>query len=119
MYTDENYLWGWVAYVVGVLCVLVVMWLFCRTWRFGAIRHLWLIVASVVLLTPVTAYRDDPHLAPAFFVSLYEGFIATDSNVSFQRGLAPLLAVGFFTIALYGLAKYLIGKLKDRKKVHV
>jgi hypothetical protein len=119
MYTDENYLWGWVAYAAGVLCVLIVMWIFSRKWRFGAIRHLWLIITSVILLTPVTAYRDDPHLAPAFFVSLYEGFLVTDSNVSFQRALAPILAVGFFAIVLYGLARYLIGKLKHRKKVNV
>jgi FlaA1/EpsC-like NDP-sugar epimerase len=55
MYTDENYLWGWVAYAAGVLCVLIVMWIFSRKWRFGAIRHLWLIITSVILLTPVTA----------------------------------------------------------------
>ena len=119
MYTDENYLWGWVAYAAGVLCVLIVMWIFSRKWRFGAIRHLWLIITSVILLTPVTAYRDDPHLAPAFFVSLYEGFLVTDSTISFQRALAPILAVGFFAIVLYGLARYLIGKLKHRKKVNV
>ena len=119
MYTDENYLWGWVAYAAGVLCVLIVMWIFSRKWRFGAIRHLWLIIASVILLTPVTAYRDDPHLAPAFFVSLYEGFLVTDSDVSFQRALAPILAVGFFAIVLYGLARYLIGKVKHRTKVNV
>jgi hypothetical protein len=119
MYTDENYLWGWVVYVLGVLCVLTVIWIFSRKWRFDAVRHLLLIVASVILLTPVTAYRDDPHLAPAFFVSLYEGFIATGSNVSFQRALAPILALVFFAIVLYGLARYLIAKLKSLKKVNV
>ncbi len=73
----------------------------------------------MILLTPETAYRDEPQLATAFLVSLYEGFLVTDSNVSFQRALAPILAVGFFAIVLYGLARYLIGKLKHRKKVNV
>jgi hypothetical protein len=82
------------------------------------LRHLALLMVMTFLLTPVTAYRDDPHLAPAFFVSLYEGLLSSGDNVSFQRGLAPILALSFFVIVFYGLARFILSrfnKMPDKK----
>ena len=117
MYSAENYLWGWIAYGTGVTCLLFVLWYWMRNLRFTTIRHLVLLFASVFLLTPVTAYRDDPHLAPAFFVSLYEGLLATGDNLGFQRGLAPILAFCFLAVIFYMLARFLISRFtKDNKR---
>jgi hypothetical protein len=116
MYSAENYLWGWVAYGVGVACLLFVLWFWMRKLRFTTIRHLFLLLVIVFLLTPVTAYRDDPHLAPAFFVSLYEGFLASGGNVGFQRGLAPILALSFFAFIFYGLIRLMISRFKRNRK---
>ena len=117
MYSAENYLWGWVAYGVGVACLLFVLWFWMRKLRFTSIRHLFLLLATVFLLTPVTAYRDDPHLAPAFFVSLYEGLLASGDNVGFQRGLAPILALCFFAIIFYGLIRLIVSRFYKNKKI--
>ena len=114
MYSAENYLWGWLAYGAGVACLLFVLWFWMRKTRFKAMRHLILLVATVCLLTPVTAYRDDPHLAPAFFVSLYEGVLSSGDNVGFQRGLAPILAISFFAIIFYGLARLSISRFNKK-----
>lgn len=117
MYSAENYLWGWVAYGVGVACLLFVLWFWMRKLRFTSIRHLFLLLATVFLLTPVTAYRDDPHLAPAFFVSLYEGLLASGDNVGFQRGLAPILALCFFAVIFYGLIRLIVSRFYKNKKI--
>ena len=117
MYSAENYLWGWVAYGVGVACLLFVLWFWMRKLRFTSIRHLFLLLATVFLLTPVTAYRDDPHLAPAFFVSLYEGLLASGDNVGFQRGLAPILALCFFAVIFYGLIRLIVLRFYKNKKI--
>ena len=111
MYTAENYLWGWIAYGTGVICLLFVLWYWMRNLRFTSFRHLVLLFAGVFLWTPVTAYRDDPHLAPAFFVSLYEGLLASGDNLGFQRGLAPILAFCFLAVIFYMLARFLISRL--------
>ena len=117
MYSAENYLWGWVAYGVGVACLLFVLWFWMRKLRFTSIRHLFLLLATVFLLTPVIAYRDDPHLAPAFFVSLYEGLLASGDNVGFQRGLAPILALCFFAVIFYGLIRLIVSRFYKNKKI--
>jgi hypothetical protein len=116
MYSAENYFWGWVAYGIGVACLLFVLWFWMRKLSFSTIRHLFLLQATVFLLTPVTAYRDDSHLAPAFFVSLYEGFLDSGDNIGFQRGLAPILAFSFFTFIFYGLIRLIISRFKKNRK---
>ncbi|MDB2480396.1 hypothetical protein N9X17_03805 [Porticoccaceae bacterium] len=115
MYSAENYLWGWVAYSTGALCLLFCLWLLVRKIGIAAIRHSMLLLALVALFTPVTAYRDDPHLAPAFFVSLYEGLLASGDDLGFQRGLAPILAIGFFTLFFYILLRIIIWRVKKRR----
>jgi uncharacterized membrane protein YccC len=103
MYSVESYLWGWAAYSVGVLCLLGLFWLLIKKIASQWIRHLLLILFLVAFFTPVTAYPDTPYLAPAFFVSFYEGIFLSHKEMGFQRGLAPILAVGFIAIILYSL----------------
>jgi hypothetical protein len=115
MYSAENYLWGWVAYSVGALCLLFCLWLLVRKIGFAGLRHSILLLVTVVLFTPVTAYRDDPHLAPAFFVSLYEGLLASGDDLGFQRGLAPIMALGVFSLFFYLLLRLIMWRVKKRR----
>jgi hypothetical protein len=115
MYSAENYLWGWVAYSAGALCLLFCLWLLIRKIGIRAIRHIIILLATIALFTPVTAYRDDPHLAPAFFVSLYEGLLVSGDDMGFQRGLAPILAISFFVIFFYTLLRLLISWVRKRR----
>ncbi len=107
MFSAEDYLQGWIAYITGASFLLLFLWLFLRKSTWITIRHLVLLLAASTLLTPVTAYRDDSHLAPAFFVSLYEGVMVSGADAGFQRGLAPIIAVAIFAIIFYLLARVL------------
>ena len=102
MYSAENYLWGWIAYSAGALCLLLCLWLLVRKISVAAIRHIILMFALVAFFTPVTAYRDDPHLAPAFFVSLYEGLLASGRYGLSTRSCTHLGCSGdWITVLLY------------------
>ena len=108
MYTAENYMWGWIVYSAGALCLLSVFWLLIRKISISWMKHVLILLYLVFFFTPVTSYPDNPHLAPAFFVSLYEGLMARGDDLGFQRGLAPILAIAFFSIVLYVLARVVI-----------
>jgi len=112
MYSAENYFWGWIAYSSGALCLLLCLWLLIRKISVAAIRHIFMMFALVAFFTPVTAYRDDPHLAPAFFVSLYEGLLASGNDLGFQRGLAPIVAIAAIGLMFYGVVRFLISRFK-------
>lgn len=111
MYSAEDYLQGWIAYSVGGLLLLFFFWYLLRNLRFAVVRQILVLIAAVFLFTPVTAYRDDAHLAPAFFVSLYEGLLLSGANDGFQRGLAPIIAVLVFALLIYGIGRFLWAKL--------
>ena len=111
MFSAEDYLQGWIVYSIGVACILLFLWLVMKKSAWTTLRHLILLLCGSVLLTPVTAYRDDSHLAPAFFVSLYEGVLQSDPDMGFQRGLAPIIAVALFAIIFYGLLRLLWRRL--------
>lgn len=117
MYSAENYLWGWVAYSAGALCLLFCLWLLVRKIGIAAIRHIILLLATVALFTPVTAYRDDPHLAPAFFVSLYEGLLASGDDMGFQRGLAPIMAIGVISTMFYLISRLIIRRIRKSSNI--
>jgi hypothetical protein len=116
MYTAENYMWGWIVYSTGVLCLLSLFWLLIKKITIDWLKYLLLLLFLVVFFTPVTAYPDNPHLAPAFFVSLYEGFLVRAPDAGFQRGLAPILAVGFFATFFYIIIRLLLGRFTKSSK---
>lgn len=105
MFSAEDYLQGWLIYSAGASCLLLFLWLVLRKSSWTTVRHLTMLFSAAVLLTPVTAYRDDSHLAPAFFVSLYEGLLLKGADAGFQRGLAPIIAVAFFALIGYLLIR--------------
>ena len=102
---------------MGALFLLFFLWYLLRNLRFAAVRHILMLIAAVFLFTPVTAYRDDAHLAPAFFVSLYEGVLLSGANDGFQRGLAPIIAVLVFALLIYAVGRVLWAKLFASKTV--
>lgn len=104
MYSATNYLWGWIAYGAGAFCILGVLWYLLRNLKLAAFRHILLLLVAAVLLTPVEAYTDDPHLAPALFVSVFEAFTA-EVEGAYNRGLAPILAVASGLLLIYLVAR--------------
>tara|TARA_B100001093_G_C26585494_1_gene909210 strand:- start:404 stop:796 length:393 start_codon:yes stop_codon:yes gene_type:complete len=116
MYSAENYFWGWTVYTFGVGCVLSCLWYLLRKVSITSLRHNLLLIAVVFLLTPVTAYQDDSHLAPAFFVSLYEGWVI---ELGFQRGFAPILAMTLLSLMLFIISRMVFGKIRKPPRVRV
>jgi hypothetical protein len=115
MFSAEDYLQGWIVYSIGASCLLLFVWLVLRKSAWTTVRHLTMLLSAAILLTPVTAYRDDSHLAPAFFVSLYEGVMLRGAEAGFQRGLAPIIAVAFFTIIFYLLVRLVSSIILKRR----
>jgi len=119
MYTADDYLQGWIAYSIGGLFLLFCLWYLLRNIGYGVVRHILMLTAAAFLFTPVTAYRDDAHLAPAFFVSLYEGVLLSGANDGFQRGLAPIIAVLVFALLIYGVGRLMWAKLFGPKSLAI
>ena len=94
MFSAEDYLYGWIAYIAGGVCLLIVLGYLLRKARAAWVRHVPVLVSAAILFTPVTAYPNDKHLAPACFVGLYEGLLASGDDLGFQcrRDLSPMVS---------------------------
>lgn len=109
MYTQENYLWGLVAYGLAVLLLMPMFWWLSRAvlpWRTA--RELVRLLVLVLLLTPVRAYEDMSFLAPAWVVAFFE-FLQPTTEMGPARALAPL-AIALIAVS----ALYLIGAIARR-----
>ncbi|MAT51591.1 MAG: hypothetical protein CMK32_10455 [Porticoccaceae bacterium] len=101
MYTDENYLWGMVAYGLGCLLLLPPAWIISRRiipWRIP--RNSLRILLLAVLFTPVRAYTDMHFLAPAWVVMAFE-FVQPTTPEGPVRALMPLLSVFLGLLVVY------------------
>lgn len=92
MYTDENYLWGLVAYYLGVCLLLIPTWRLTRPLPGFPLRALVRCAAVALLATPMFAYPDMRYLAPAWGVMLFDAISPTQGD-GLLRGALPLLAV--------------------------
>lgn len=102
MYTDENYLWGLVAYGLGFLLILpMLLWAtrFVIPWR--GVRTVVRLFFVALLITPVRAYTDMHYLAPAWLVAGFEFFQPTSPEGP-ARSIVPILVVfaGLLLVAL-------------------
>lgn len=100
MYSDENYLWGLVAYYVGSGLVLLFLWRFRELLPGRHFRNVLLLLITATLLVPISASPDLDYLAPAWFVSLYEG-LTSASEQGYLRGALPILVCFFAALLVY------------------
>ena len=110
MYSDENYLWGIVAYYLGCLLVLLFLVRFKDLLPGRHFRNQLILFVAALILVPIKAYPDTGYLAPAWFVSLYEGLTGPD-DVGFLRGAKPIVTCYLVAVACYVLA-ILLGVFK-------
>lgn len=89
MYTQADYLYGWLIYLVGVAIVMGCGWVITARIPNKETRHLLRLFAGVVLVMPWYAAEGLNYLAPAWIIAGFEGLI--DGKGGFWRAGAPLL----------------------------
>ncbi|MEZ5529008.1 MAG: hypothetical protein R3E57_03560 [Porticoccaceae bacterium] len=113
MYSDENYLWGMVAYYLGCFLVLLFLWRFRELLPGKHFRNQLLLLIAAVILVPIKAYPDTGYLAPAWFVSLFEGLTGSD-ELGFLRGAQPIVLCYLAASLLY-ITWAIVSRLLGRK----
>ncbi len=90
MYTTENYFWGAVAYVIGLLLITPLLWRATRFIPWHPVKSFFRIAVIVGLATPAFPYQDLDYLAPAWLVSVFE-VIKPQTSDGIWRGLKPII----------------------------
>lgn len=89
MYTQEEYLYGWLFYLLGVVIILGCGWWLTASIRFRELRQLLRLAAVVTFLVPWYASPDMDYLAPAWLIATFEGIF--EGGDAFWRAGMPLL----------------------------
>jgi len=88
MYTQEEYLYGWLAYLLGVVVLVICGWIITAKIPWRELRNLIRLLAIVTLLVPWYANTDMEYLAPAWIIAAFEGLF----EGNFLRAGGPLLS---------------------------
>lgn len=102
MYTMENYIWGLVAYVLGVLLITPLLWRITRSLPWHPAKAFIRILVLVILLTPMIVDRQQNFLAPAWVVGVFE-LIQPQDGRNPEDVLTPII-VSFVLIYILDLA---------------
>lgn len=99
MFTAEEYLTGWLIYLMGAVCALVVWWFMTKKIPYKTPRNILRLCIAVILIMPYPVAYQNAHLAPAFFSSMLEGLFIKDQG--FARAGVPILLSMSIAVALY------------------
>lgn len=90
MYTQAEYVYGWVFYLLGVAILMACGWWLTRSMRSADLRQLLRLGVLVFLLIPWYAAPEMSYLAPAWIIAGFEGLV--DGGAAFWRAGGPLLS---------------------------
>ena len=99
MYTPENYFWGCIAYVLGVLMTAPFIWWATRRLPWYPLRACLRMFSVALLLTPAFPYEGMTYLAPAWATAAFE-LIKPTMEHGVRRVLIP---IGFSFAVLFAL----------------
>lgn len=103
MYTQSEYFYGWLFYLLGVCMMMGCWWYLTSGIRIGMIRNLLRVLGTLFFLVPWYASSEMDYLAPAWLIAAFEGIVGGDS--SFWRAGAPLLsALGLAAVVNIAIA---------------
>jgi hypothetical protein len=88
MYTQEEYWYGWLLYLAGVVILMGCGWILTARIGWKPLRQLLRLLAAVALLVPWYANPDMTYLAPAWLIAGFEGVF----EKNFWRAGGPLLS---------------------------
>ena len=110
MYTQEEYLYGWLFYLAGVVVLMGCGWILTAYVAWKPLRQLLRLLAAVTLLVPWYADTNMTYLAPAWIIAGFEGIFENN----FWRAGGPLLsALGVALI--FGLLSQLVLRMFYRR----
>ena len=114
MYTPENYLWGCIAYVLGVLMTVPFVWWVTRPLPWYPLRAFFRMFALALLLTPAFPYEGMTYLAPAWATAAFE-LIKPTMEDGVRRVLIPI-AFSFAVLYALNLCVWQLLKTRAEKK---
>ncbi len=100
MYSAENYHWGLVGYYLGSALLIMYAYRFRKIVPGRHFRNLLVLLIAVFILVPIKAYMDSDFLAPAWFVSIFEG-LTEESEQAYLRGLQPIMVCYLVAVVIY------------------
>ena len=114
MFSHEEYLWGWIYYLAGVLLIVICWWSITSKIPWREVKYVSRLIVISVLAVPWYSDIDQPYLAPAWLMASME--LIFDGSAAFWRAGLPL-TVGVVVILFISLASYLLyGYLKRQRK---
>jgi len=100
MYSAENYHWGLVGYYLGSALLIMYAYRFRKIVPGRHFRNLLVLLIAVFILVPIKAYMDSDFLAPAWFVSIFEG-LTEETEQAYLRGLQLIIVCYLVSVVLY------------------
>lgn len=88
MYTQEEYLYGWLFYGAGALLLILCGWIITARIPWRELRQLLRLTAVISLIVPWYADAGMTFLAPAWVIAAFEGIF----EGNFWRAGGPLLS---------------------------
>lgn len=113
MFTSNDYLYGWLAYIAAGLAFFACWWYLTRKIRIPEVRAVLRVGAIVTMFVPWYVAPDSDYLAPAVLMAGMEGIF--DGPGQFWRAGGPLLAALGIAIAST-LAYVITRRVMSRKK---
>lgn len=102
MYTEQDYLYGWVFYLLGVALVMLCGWILTVRIKWPVIRHLLRLTVASILLVPWYASNELDYLAPAWLIAVFEGVF--EGGEAFWRAGSAVVGAVILVWVVYAVA---------------
>lgn len=120
MYTQEEYMYGWLLYLAAYVVVMFAGWMLTAPVKPRELKWLLRVSAGVIFIVPWYAAEGVSYLAPAWLIAGFEGVF--DGPEAFWRAGTPLLVCLVLAVSLsLGLQLFLRfrgGKHSDSPAQH-
>ena len=94
MFTQYEYMWGWIYYLIGAVLLYISIWFSANKLPLKELRYALRILSAVILFLPWSTNPQQEYLSPAWVVAGLEGVF--EGPKAFWRAGFPLI----FSVAL-------------------
>ncbi len=112
MFTQQEYMWAWGAYLLGAAVCLGVFWVMTRKIPWSELRNGLRIMAAVFMLVPWYSDATGGYLAPAWIASVLE--VLFDGPEAFWRAGTPLI-IALVAVLLISTSVHLFLWFRNRQ----